>query len=96
MKDENALKVRKVADNIRRVRAYRNYTQDYLAAKLNISQNAYSKIELGYSRITINRLFDIAHILEVDPVVIISLQHPDSIGLHEEKNNVTKKKYNEL
>ena len=57
--------MRAVAANIRKVREYRNYTQDYLAAKLEISQNAYSKIELGYSKITLDRLFHIALILEV-------------------------------
>lgn len=66
MKDTVKEEVRAVAGNIRKIREYRNYTQDYLAAKLAISQNAYSKIELGYSRITLDRLFHIASILEVE------------------------------
>lgn len=66
MKDKVKAEVRAVASNIRKVREYRNYTQDYLAAKLEISQNAYSKIELGYSKITLDRLFHIALILEVE------------------------------
>ncbi len=66
MKDKVKAEVRAVAGNIRKVREYRNYTQDYLAAKLEISQNAYSKIELGYSKITLDRLFQIALILEVE------------------------------
>src|SRR4051812_15373679 len=65
MKDNLKAEMRAVAGNIRKVREYRNYTQDYLAAKLEISQNAYSKIELGYSKITLDRLFHIALILEV-------------------------------
>ncbi|MES2650862.1 MAG: helix-turn-helix transcriptional regulator [Bacteroidota bacterium] len=65
MKEKLKLEMRAVAGNIRKVREYRNYTQDYLAAKLEISQNAYSKIELGYSKITLDRLFHIAIILEV-------------------------------
>lgn len=56
--------IRAIAINIRNKREYRNYTQEYLAAKLNISQNAYSKIELGYTKITLERLFQIADILE--------------------------------
>lgn len=64
-------KTKAVAATIRKVRAYRNYTQDYLAAKLQISQNAYSKIELGYSNITLARLIDIAEILEVDLAQLI-------------------------
>lgn len=65
MKEKLKLEMKAVAGNIRKVREFRNYTQDYLAAKLEISQNAYSKIELGYSKITLDRLFHIAIILEV-------------------------------
>jgi transcriptional regulator with XRE-family HTH domain len=60
-----------VAKNIRQAREKRNYTQDYLAAKLAISQNAYSKIELGYTKITIDRLHHIAQVLEVDMFELI-------------------------
>jgi len=60
------LKTRAIISNIRRTRELRNYTQDYLAAKLRISQNAYSKIELGYSSITLSRLISISEILEID------------------------------
>lgn len=65
-------KIRAVAVNIRKIREAKDYTQDYLAAKLDISQNAYSKIELGYTKITVERLFQIAQILEIDPVDILS------------------------
>lgn len=33
--------------HIRRTRTEKNIKQEYMAAKLGISQNAYSKIELG-------------------------------------------------
>jgi transcriptional regulator with XRE-family HTH domain len=65
-------KVRAVAINIRKIRESKDFTQDYLAMKLAISQNAYSKIELGYTKITVERLFQIARILEVDPVYLIN------------------------
>lgn len=74
-------KAKSIAGNIRKLREFRDYTQDYLAAKLNISQNAYSKIELGYSRITLERLFVIASVLEVNPVDIISVEKNDLIKL---------------
>jgi transcriptional regulator with XRE-family HTH domain len=75
MKDIIDLKTKVTASNIRKIRSYKNYTQDYLAAKLSISQNAYSKIELGYSKLTLNRLFQIASILEVDAVELINLEN---------------------
>ncbi|MDN3551299.1 helix-turn-helix domain-containing protein [Mucilaginibacter aquaedulcis] len=66
MKDLLNFKIRAIAANIRNTRESLNYTQEYLAAKLSISQNAYSKIELGYTKITVERLFQIAAILETD------------------------------
>jgi transcriptional regulator with XRE-family HTH domain len=55
-----------VANNIRNARLFRNYSQDYLGFKLGITQNGYSKIELGQSEISLRRVIDIAEILEVD------------------------------
>ncbi|HEY9534736.1 MAG TPA: helix-turn-helix domain-containing protein, partial [Mucilaginibacter sp.] len=52
--------------NIRNARLYRNYSQDYLAFKLNISQNAYSKVECGYTKITLDRLSKLADLLDVE------------------------------
>ncbi len=71
MKEKLKLEMKAVAGNVRKVREFRNYTQDYLAAKLEISQNAYSKIELGYSKITLDRLFHIALILEVEVMELL-------------------------
>ena len=71
-----AFKIKAIAANIRNKREYRNYTQEYLAFKLNISQNAYSKIELGYTKITVERLFQIAEVLEFD---VVELMHPTNL-----------------
>jgi transcriptional regulator with XRE-family HTH domain len=64
-------KIKAIAANIRNKREYRNYTQEYLAAKLSISQNAYSKIELGYTKITVERLFQIAEVLGFEVIELI-------------------------
>ncbi|MCZ4224203.1 helix-turn-helix domain-containing protein [Pedobacter rhodius] len=79
MEDLLALKTKNVAGNIRKIREYRDYTQDYLAAKLKISQNAYSKIELGYSKLTIERLFQIASIIDIDVTHLLTLDHKELI-----------------
>lgn len=81
MKQSLENKIRTVAINIRRIRESKDYTQDYLAVKLNISQNAYSKIELGYTKITVERLFQIAQILEVDPVALINFSDEEQTRL---------------
>lgn len=78
-------RIRSVALNIRKIREYRNYTQEYLAMKLGISQNAYSKIELGYTRITLERLIQISQILDVETVDLISGNSEDLVRLHTTK-----------
>ena len=75
-------KIRSVSSNIRKIREYRDYTQDYLAMKLGISQNAYSKIELAYTRITLERLIQIAQVLNVDIVDLLCTNSEDLIRLH--------------
>jgi transcriptional regulator with XRE-family HTH domain len=72
-------KIKAIAANIRNKREYRNYTQEYLAAKLDISQNAYSKIELGYTKITVERLFQIADVLGFDVADLIDTDHPSGV-----------------
>jgi transcriptional regulator with XRE-family HTH domain len=67
-------KIKAIAANIRNKREYRNYTQEYLAAKLSISQNAYSKIELGYTKITVERLFQIAEVLGFEVAELIDIK----------------------
>lgn len=57
--------------NIRTVREKLGYSQEYMAMKLGIGQNGYSKIELGHTRITVDRLFEIAKILQTDVFVLL-------------------------
>lgn len=64
-------KLKEVAENIRKTRLNKKYTQDYLAAKLKISQNAYSKIELGRTKVTVEKLLIIADVLNTDACDLI-------------------------
>lgn len=65
-----------IAANIRSARLYRNYSQEYLGLRLNISQNAYSKIEIGQSNVTLQRIFEIAEVFEVEVCDLIDTQKP--------------------
>jgi len=58
--------MRCIIANIKSIRNQKAYSQDYLAAKLHITQNAYSKLELGKTQLSIPALYQIAGILEVD------------------------------
>lgn len=54
----------KIGERIKHLREQRNYTQEYLASKLNISQRAYSKVETGETKLSVDNLFKIAETLE--------------------------------
>ncbi|OOQ60356.1 helix-turn-helix domain-containing protein [Mucilaginibacter pedocola] len=51
---------------IRARRLHLNYTQEYIAFRLNMSQNAYSKLELGQTVVSVNRLVQLSTIMETD------------------------------
>lgn len=51
---------------IREKREALHYTQSYVSKKMNISQNAYSKIEAGVTNFSIEKLYLIAEILQAD------------------------------
>jgi transcriptional regulator with XRE-family HTH domain len=53
------------AENIRLIRLTKGYSQEYMALMLNISQNAYCKIESGKTELKVNRVYEIAEILEI-------------------------------
>ena len=57
----------KVEEKIRIQRAIKNYSQEYMAWCLGISQSAYSNLEKGETNISLQRVYDIAEILEISP-----------------------------
>ena len=65
---------KKITLNLRNARLMRNYSQEYMALKLKISQNAYSKMEMGRTRITVETVFKIADILEVDIYTLLDIK----------------------
>ena len=58
------LEINSITGKIRLRREDLNYTQAYVAGKLGISQNAYSKIESGQTNFSVKRLYEIVSILE--------------------------------
>lgn len=55
---------------IRFVRTLKGYSQEYMAMRMSISQNAYSKMERGSIRIKPDRFRSISHILGMPPYAI--------------------------
>lgn len=50
---------------IRKHREMKNYSQKYVAAKMGISQNAYSKIENNVTQLTVHHVKQLSEILQV-------------------------------
>lgn len=55
-----------IGENIRIIREMKGYSQEYMAAMLDMSQSGYSKIEMGVSQLSIAKLEKISDILEHD------------------------------
>jgi transcriptional regulator with XRE-family HTH domain len=53
-----------VLEKIKNYRKDKGYSHEYMAHELNISQAAYSKIEKNETKLTVERLYKIAEILE--------------------------------
>ena len=50
---------------IKHYRELKNFSQKYVASKMGISQNAYSKIENNITQLTVHHVKDLSKILEV-------------------------------
>lgn len=61
-----------VGKSIKAFRSHNGWSQQFIANRLNISIPALSKIETGVTDVNLSRLEQIAHILEVDIVNLIS------------------------
>ena len=64
MKTDNLYFSRVVAERIRQARRNKDYSQQFMADELGISQNAYSKLESGKTPILLDRLYEVAALLD--------------------------------
>ena len=76
----------KVINKIREIRKDRGYSHEYMAHLLDISQVAYSKIEKNETKLTIERLFKIAEILEAKIEDILDIK-ADKVYKQDLKDN---------
>ena len=70
--NQTDLIIKAVISKIKDVRLKKNYKQAYIASQMGCSQNAYSKIELGQTELTLKNLIKIAKILEINLVDLLS------------------------
>lgn len=76
------------------MRELKNYTQEYMATNLQISQNTYSRIENENVKISTDRLKEIANILEVPSEYLISEDRP--LLTFNTSNNTIEKIYGQV
>ncbi len=67
-----------IAQNIRKIRESKGFSQEYVAFKLGITQSTYSKIEKDVSNISVKRLFDISAVLDTNPSSLLEISDTSS------------------
>lgn len=70
-----------IYSNIRKKREDKKYSQEYIASKLGMSQNAYSRIEQGLAKIYIDRLIQIAEVLETTVTDLIDTSPKQTVNI---------------
>ncbi|OOF45954.1 helix-turn-helix domain-containing protein [Rodentibacter trehalosifermentans] len=63
-----------VNEKIRKLREAKDWSQEQMAEKLNMSLNGYAKIERGESKIYLDKLEQIAQVFDID---VVELMHSD-------------------
>ena len=64
-----------IAKNIRKHRELKGFSQEYMAHQLNVNQSTYAKMENSSTKITIDKLFSVAQLLETDISEILDLKN---------------------
>jgi transcriptional regulator with XRE-family HTH domain len=73
-------------NNIKKLRELRNFTQTYMAEKLNLSLSGYSKIERDGTDVSLKRLQQIAEVLETDINTILSFDEKNVFNFSHNHN----------
>ncbi len=80
-----------IPNRIKQLRENKRYTQEYMADALKISQRAYSTLECGKSQLSVERLLQIADLLETNVAELIGA---DATAIQNNFNNTTGNKGN--
>lgn len=60
-----------IYSNIKRFRELKGITREFMAAELEISSSGYSKIERGETDVSLNRLLQIASLLNINVIQLL-------------------------
>jgi len=76
-----------IHEKIKFFRHSKGFTQEQMAERLNITPVTYSNIERGESNISMKRLEEIANVMEVDILDLLSLGERNVLVLHGNTTN---------
>lgn len=63
----------RITEKIRTLRLQRGYTLEYMGQLLHISQPAYSKLEKNETKLTVERLIEIARVLHIPVIELLEV-----------------------
>ncbi|WP_157977252.1 helix-turn-helix domain-containing protein [Taibaiella helva] len=81
----------KFSKKLKILREINNYTQEYVARVLDISQNAYSLIEKGTTKITLDRIEVLAELYKTSPSELININdnfYNNPTGVESQHSNI--------
>lgn len=64
----------KLLTNIKEFRKQKGFSNEVMAMELNVSAAAYRKIEFNQTKLTVEKLYRIAEILEIDVALLLELK----------------------
>lgn len=78
-----------IGDKIKSIRELKNFTQEYMAYQLGMTQAGYSKIEKGKTRVNVEKLQKLSVILDLPVEAIINFESEHYLNQKEslEKEN---------
>ncbi|MBW1654641.1 helix-turn-helix domain-containing protein [Flavobacterium quisquiliarum] len=79
-----------INNSIKNIRELKNYTQEYVADRLGMTQAGYSKIEKGISKVSLKKLQEIAAVLEVSMQSIIQFESEQYFEKRTSESNTIK------
>ncbi|MDF7818502.1 helix-turn-helix transcriptional regulator [Runella sp. MFBS21] len=79
MKKDPVLTTEYIRIHIQELRKNKKMSQEYMAYCLGISQKAYSKIESGKTQLSVERLIQIARLLEVNPSQLLFIKNKNTV-----------------
>lgn len=75
-----------VIEKIKEIRKQKGYSHEYVAHELDISQVAYSKLEKNETKLSVERLYKLAEILEVNVGELLDIKPTNQFNQTNKEN----------